>query len=130
MQIRRTPLNVFRGFVILLACAFGWYLAAQIRTMRPGFHLAPLWAELAFACMPAVPLGLLSTIGLRWRTKGVVIIFVITVAVLSAELWAATEEIVFIRQHQENASGPKARFFFSDSWLAYDPATRTLSGSD
>jgi Na+/proline symporter len=130
MQTRRTLVNVGRGIVILLACGIGWYLAAQVRSMRPGFHLWPLLAQLAFTFLPAVSLGLLSAVGLEWRTKSLIIGCVVAVAVSSSEVWAAAEEYAFVRQHQGNASGPTPRLFFSESWFAYDPATGTLSGSD
>jgi hypothetical protein len=130
MKNRHTGLIVLRGFLVLVACALGWFFAAQIRTMRPGFRFELFWAELGFACATAVPLGLLSALGLRWRIKGLLIGLIIAIAVLSAELSAATEELVFVRRHQAHASGPTSRFFFSENWLAYDPATKTLSGSD
>src|SRR5262249_34555518 len=107
-------------------------LATQVRTMRPGFRPELFRGELGFACAIGVPAGLLSAIGLKWRTKGMFIGLIIAVTVLSAELSAATEEFLFVQawRHQGRSSGPVPRFFFSENWLAYDPATQTLSGSD
>ena len=130
MKFKSTALNIIR--VVLLATAFGWASlhAAQVRTMHPGIQIQSVFFEFAFALVPALLLGSPGMIGFSWSAKARVIGLMALFSVFCAELWAGLEEIRFVQQHQTVASGPKARAYFSSCWLAYDPATKTLSGAD
>ncbi|HOE97299.1 MAG TPA: hypothetical protein PLS90_06755 [Candidatus Sumerlaeota bacterium] len=106
-----------------LACMFG-------RTMAPGLTLYTAgMALLSFSSMALLPaLALLRL----WhgRRRLALIGLVLPVSLLLGCVVGFTEERLFIWRYRETGAGPTPRWTVEMHWLAYDPATGELAGSD
>lgn len=115
---------------MMMALGVGWYFAALVRTTVPGFRLRIFTGELLFALIIAGPIMVVAFLGLGWTRIARGVAVVTLSSVLMAEVWAGAEEVHFRSRHEQFASGAKARFVFSDSWLSFDPSTGELHGGD
>jgi hypothetical protein len=125
-----TFLTFLRLILAAAALVASGYIAALVRTTEPGFTMPALLLEILLAMTIAGPIATLAFLGSRPSRFSALVAAAVLAGVLTAELWAAVEEYRFASQHKTVASGPKARFVFSDSWLSYDPVTRVLRGGD
>jgi hypothetical protein len=117
----------------VIATGFTFYLAYQMcllgRTMEPFLSAYTLrMALLHFGIFAALPTIALIR-GWQGGSRALVCSLILPVAFVCACSVAAFEESRFISQHGSGI-GPTPRWTVSNHWLAYDPATDRLYGSD
>ena len=124
------PLPLVRLLWLVLLAIFGWFSLTGFRTTWVGFTLLGLLHESGFALGFVFPLAIMGFLNFSWRRRlGYTAIFALAL-VVSAEVWAGLEEDFFRERFRLVASGARGRLIFHSNWIAFDPTTGILSGSD
>ena len=96
----KAPEFPLRAIGLLGVAAWGWYLAAMVRTSQWGYDdfLVEVQDSTVNFLIYALPLAFIPLIGVAWRRKLVTIAILTGVCLVSAELFGRGQEYLLIRK--------------------------------
>lgn len=119
--------TAWRVCLATIVSSWMFYLCLASRTMNPPGDPGEISGRLYLLAFVSGVVFLVA-----WRPLIAVPLWIVSFfcIVMAADFVATREERDFVENYKLTGKGPTPRQMFPSHWLAYDPATKHLSGGD